>query len=118
MIKTSGHKKAHYTFVLACFAEGIKLPSRLIFKRKTITSDKIPQGSFIHIYAKGWMDADGSYDLSCITLRTLAKHLLSEVIMAVKTSRTPLSTTRKTLLELVSWYYVLRHHPSTTSDTK
>jgi hypothetical protein len=41
-IKTSGHEKTHYTAVLACYANGTKLPPMLIFKRKTMTNDKIP----------------------------------------------------------------------------
>jgi hypothetical protein len=55
MIETSGHKKTHYAIVLACCADGLKLPSLLIFK-KTMHSDNISQGIFIYFLAKGWMD--------------------------------------------------------------
>jgi hypothetical protein len=34
MIKTSGNEKMHYTVVLACCADGTKLPTLFIFKRK------------------------------------------------------------------------------------
>lgn len=34
-IKTSGHEKTHYIAVLSCCADCTKLPSMLIFKRKT-----------------------------------------------------------------------------------
>jgi hypothetical protein len=47
-IKTSGHEKTHYN--------GIKLPPMLIFKRKTMTNDKIPWGTVLHIQERGWMD--------------------------------------------------------------
>ena len=33
MIKTSGNEKMHYTVVLACCADGTKLPPLLIFKK-------------------------------------------------------------------------------------
>ena len=33
MIKTSGNEKNHYTGVLACCADGTKLPTLLIFKK-------------------------------------------------------------------------------------
>jgi hypothetical protein len=51
-IKTSGHEKTHYIGVLARCADGTKLPPLLIFKRKMMSSDKIPRGIFIHIHAK------------------------------------------------------------------
>ena len=36
MMKTSGNEKIHYTVVLACCADGTKLPPSLIFKRKML----------------------------------------------------------------------------------
>ena len=36
MIKTYGNEKTRYTVVLACCADGTKLPSLLILKRKTL----------------------------------------------------------------------------------
>ena len=58
-IKTSGHEKTHFTAVLACCADGTKLPPFLIFKRKTFPKESIPPGIFIHVHPKGWMDEDG-----------------------------------------------------------
>jgi len=55
-IKTSGHEKTHYTVILACCADGTKLPPLLIFKKKMMPSDKIKQEIFIHVQAEGWMD--------------------------------------------------------------
>jgi len=45
MIKTSGNEKMPYTVVLACCADGTKLPPLLIFKRKTLPKDVIPHGN-------------------------------------------------------------------------
>lgn len=42
-IRTTGHEKSHFTCVLTCMADGTKLPPLLIFKRKTLPKDKIPQ---------------------------------------------------------------------------
>ena len=56
VIKTSSNEKMHYTVVLACCADGKKLPPLLIFKRKTLPKDVIPHGIYVHIHSKGWMD--------------------------------------------------------------
>lgn len=58
-VKTSGHEKSHYTVVLACCADGTKLPPMLIFKGKTMPKEDIPQGVIVHVHDKGWMDQDG-----------------------------------------------------------
>jgi hypothetical protein len=55
-IKTYGHEKTHYTAILACCADGTKLPLLLIFKQKTMPKDKIPHWMSIHVHSKGWMD--------------------------------------------------------------
>ncbi|CAI9723543.1 Hypothetical predicted protein [Octopus vulgaris] len=50
-IKTIGHeKKTHYTVVLACCTDGMKLPPLLIFKRKPLPKDCFPSGVVIHIH--------------------------------------------------------------------
>ena len=53
MLKTSGNEKTRYTVVLACCADGTKLPPLLIFKRKTLPKDVIPHGIFVHVRYKG-----------------------------------------------------------------
>ena len=59
MIKTSGNKKTHYNVVLACCADGTKLPPLLIFKRKMLPKDVMPHKIYIHIHSKVWKDAEG-----------------------------------------------------------
>ena len=56
MIKTTGNEKTRYTVVLACCADGTKLPPLLFFKRKTLPKDVIPHGIYIHVHSKGWVD--------------------------------------------------------------
>ena len=58
MIKTSGNEKTRYTVVLACCADGTKLPPSLIFKRKTLPKDVILHGIYVHVHSKGWMDGE------------------------------------------------------------
>ena len=55
-IKTSGHEKTHYIVVLACCANGTKLPPMLLFKRKTLPKESLPCGVVVHIQEKGWMN--------------------------------------------------------------
>ena len=56
MIKTSGNEKTHYTVVLACCADGTRLPTLSIFKRKALPKDVNPLGIYVHVHSKGWMD--------------------------------------------------------------
>ena len=63
MIKTSRNEKTHYTVVLACCADGTKLPPLLIFKRKTLPKDIIAHGIYVHVHSKGWMDGEGMEQL-------------------------------------------------------
>ena len=58
MIKTSGNEKTRYTVVLACCADGTKLPPLLIFKRKTLPKDVIPHGIYVQVHSKGWMEKE------------------------------------------------------------
>ena len=56
MIKTSGNDETRYTVVLACCTDGTKLPTLLIFERKTLPEDVIPHGIYVYVHSKGWMD--------------------------------------------------------------
>ena len=58
MIKTCGNEKTRYTVVLACCADGTKLPCLLIFKRKVLPKDAIPHGIYVHVHSNGWLDKE------------------------------------------------------------
>ncbi|CAL4062438.1 unnamed protein product, partial [Meganyctiphanes norvegica] len=58
-VKTTGHEKTHYTVVLTCCADGTKLLPMVIFKRKTMPKEVIPNGVVVHVQEKGWMDENG-----------------------------------------------------------
>jgi len=53
MIKTSGNERMRYTVVLACCADGTKLPTLLILKRKLLPEDVISHGINVHVHSKG-----------------------------------------------------------------
>jgi hypothetical protein len=56
-IKTTGHEKSHFTVMLACTADGGKLPPYIIFKRKTMPKTmNFPTDVEIRVQGKGWMD--------------------------------------------------------------
>ena len=57
-MKTTGHEKDRFTVMLACTADGGKLPPFVVFKRKTLPKDKFPAGIFVRVHPKGWMDDD------------------------------------------------------------
>ena len=60
MINTSGNEKTRYTVVLACCADGTKLPPLLIFKRKLCLKMYFHMGfTFMFILKAGWMDGEG-----------------------------------------------------------
>ena len=58
-VSTTGHKKTGFTVVLACSESGKKLKPVVIFKRKTMPKEKLPDGVVLHCHGKGWMDRDG-----------------------------------------------------------
>ena len=58
-VKTSGHEKIHFTVVLACCADGTKLPPTIIFKRKMFLKEKIPSGVIVHTRENRWMNEEG-----------------------------------------------------------
>lgn len=57
-VRTTGHEKSHFTVVLACCADGTKLPPMLIFKRKTLPKDSFPPAVVVQPNTKGWMDQE------------------------------------------------------------
>jgi len=57
-IRTTGNEKSSLTVVLACQANGQKLPPMVIFKRKTLPKENFPAGVIIKANPKGWMDEE------------------------------------------------------------
>ena len=55
-VNTTGNEKNRFTVMLACTADGGKLPPYIIFKRKTLLEVKWPEGVIIRFQDKGWMD--------------------------------------------------------------
>ncbi|CAG8776513.1 17428_t:CDS:1, partial [Funneliformis caledonium] len=48
------HEKSNFTVILACMANGTKLPAVCIFKLKNISRVSFPQEIHIHVNEKGW----------------------------------------------------------------
>jgi len=61
-IKTTGNEKNRFTVMLACLADGSKLPPYIIFKRKTMPKEKFPAGVIVRVQEKGWMDDNLTMD--------------------------------------------------------
>uniref|UniRef100_A0A146PAS9 Tigger transposable element-derived protein 7 n=1 Tax=Fundulus heteroclitus TaxID=8078 RepID=A0A146PAS9_FUNHE len=57
-VRTTGNEKSSFTVVLACQANGNKLPPMVIFKRKTLPKENFPAGVVIKAHSKGWMDEE------------------------------------------------------------
>ena len=55
-IRTTGHERSSFTVVLACMADGSKLPAVCIFKLKNLPKEKFPHGIHIRVNEKGWMN--------------------------------------------------------------
>ena len=56
-IRTTGNEKNRFTVMLACTADGGKLPPFIIFKRKTLPKKlHFPRGVYVRAHPKGWMD--------------------------------------------------------------
>ena len=55
-IKTSGVEKQHFTVILSCLANGTKLKLSVVFKRKTMPKEKLPEDIIVFVQEKGWVD--------------------------------------------------------------
>src|SRR5256885_7334317 len=55
-ILSTGHERSNFTVVLACLADGTKLPPVIIFKLKKIPQEEFPEGVIIHTNSEGWMN--------------------------------------------------------------
>jgi hypothetical protein len=58
-VERSAHEKTRYTSTLARCADGIKLPSLLIFEQKPTPRNIIPLRNFIRVHAKERRDENG-----------------------------------------------------------
>ena len=62
-IKTTGSEKSRFIVMLTCAGDGCKLPSYIIFRRKTMPKNiNWPSGVVIRAQVKGWMDDDFTLD--------------------------------------------------------
>ena len=57
-VTTTGNEKTNFTAVLSCLADGTKLKPLLIFKRKTLPKESLPQGCVVTCNEKGWMNQE------------------------------------------------------------
>jgi hypothetical protein len=55
-IRTTGHERSSFTVILACMADGTKLPAVCIFKLKNIPKENFPRGIYIRVNEKGWVN--------------------------------------------------------------
>ena len=64
-INTTGHEKDRFTVMLACTADGGKLPAFAVLKRKTMPKDKFPAGVIVRAQYNGWIDKGLVQDWVC-----------------------------------------------------
>lgn len=65
-IVTTGHEKDRFTVMSASLGDLSKLPTYVIFKRKTLSKGSIfPQGIHVRAQGKGWMDEELVKDRLC-----------------------------------------------------
>jgi hypothetical protein len=55
-IRTTGHERSSFTVILACMADGTKLPAVCIFKLKNVLKETFPHGIYIRANEKGWVN--------------------------------------------------------------
>ncbi|KAJ8362613.1 hypothetical protein AAFF_G00365470 [Aldrovandia affinis] len=58
IVRSTGNEKSRVTLMLACLADGTKLPPYLILKRKTVPKEAMPAGIIVRAQAKGWMETE------------------------------------------------------------
>ena len=55
-ILSTRHEHSNFTVVLGCMADGMKLPSVIIFKLAHVLREEFPDGVIIHANKEGWMN--------------------------------------------------------------
>uniref|UniRef100_A0A1A7X7M9 HTH CENPB-type domain-containing protein n=1 Tax=Iconisemion striatum TaxID=60296 RepID=A0A1A7X7M9_9TELE len=58
IVKSTGNEKNRVTVMLACLADGTKLPPYVILKRKTVPKEPMPVGIVVRAQEKGWMESE------------------------------------------------------------
>uniref|UniRef100_A0A674N661 HTH CENPB-type domain-containing protein n=1 Tax=Takifugu rubripes TaxID=31033 RepID=A0A674N661_TAKRU len=58
IIKSTGNEKSRVTVMLACLADGTKLPPYVVLKRKTVPKEAMPAGIIVRAQEKGWMETE------------------------------------------------------------
>uniref|UniRef100_A0A674NL54 HTH CENPB-type domain-containing protein n=1 Tax=Takifugu rubripes TaxID=31033 RepID=A0A674NL54_TAKRU len=58
IIKSTGNEKSRVTVMLACLADGTKLPPYVVLKRKTVPNEAMPAGIIVRAQEKGWMETE------------------------------------------------------------
>uniref|UniRef100_A0A671NPD7 HTH CENPB-type domain-containing protein n=1 Tax=Sinocyclocheilus anshuiensis TaxID=1608454 RepID=A0A671NPD7_9TELE len=58
IVKSTGNEKSRVTVMLACLADGTKLPPYVILKSKTVPKEGIPTGIIVCAQKKGWMETE------------------------------------------------------------
>ena len=72
-VSSTGHEKDRFTVMLSCTADGRKLPPYVVFKRKTMPKEKLPNGVIVRVHPKGWMNEELVDDwLRCVWGRRVA----------------------------------------------
>ena len=82
-IRTCGYEKSGFTVVLACMADGKKLPPMIIFKLKNVPRLTFPSGVIIRANKQGWMDTEEMlyWTENVWDRRTIAKNPRSLLVM-------------------------------------
>jgi hypothetical protein len=57
-ILSTGHERSNFTVMLACLADGTKLPPVIIFKLKKIPREEFPEGVVIRANSQEWMNEE------------------------------------------------------------
>ncbi|GES84778.1 pogo transposable element with KRAB domain [Rhizophagus clarus] len=72
-ILSTGHERSNFTVVLACMADGTKLPPVIIFKLKNIPREVFPDGVIIRTNPEGWMN-ESEMTWSLLVLDSFSAH--------------------------------------------
>ncbi|KAK6299839.1 hypothetical protein J4Q44_G00298720 [Coregonus suidteri] len=89
-VRTIGNEKSSFTVVLACQANGQKLPPMVIFKRKTLPKENFQAGVVIKASPKGWMDEE-KMTPSLLIYDSMRAHITNAVKKQVKQTNSELA---------------------------